>query len=103
MAKKIDTSELLEKQFISNNYGEFTVLEYLGKETDYMYKIVFTETSNEETVTRKSIIALSCVDKKKKDSAFDILKEIRSLDPNSDKGMFLIACLVRGGVYSEGE
>jgi len=43
------------------------------------------------------------VDKKKKDSAFDILKEIRSLDPNSDKGMFLIACLVRGGVYSEGE
>lgn len=43
------------------------------------------------------------VDKKKKDSAFDILKEIRSLDPNSDKGMFLIACLIRGGVYSEGE
>ena len=67
MAKKIDTSELLEKQFISNNYGEFTVLEYLGKETDYMYRIVFTETSNEETVTRKSIIALSCVDKKKKE------------------------------------
>lgn len=43
------------------------------------------------------------VDKKIKDSAFDILKEIRSLDPNSDKGMFLIACLIRGGVYSEGE
>ncbi|MEG0344293.1 MAG: type I-F CRISPR-associated protein Csy3 [Acinetobacter sp.] len=43
------------------------------------------------------------VDKGAKASAFDILKEIRSLDPNSDKGMFLIACLVRGGVYSEGE
>lgn len=43
------------------------------------------------------------VDKKIKDSAFDILKEIRNLDPNSDKGMFLIACLIRGGVYSEGE
>ncbi len=43
------------------------------------------------------------VDKKIKDSAFDILKEIRSLDPSSDKGMFLIACLIRGGVYSEGE
>lgn len=43
------------------------------------------------------------VDKTKKQSAFDILKEIRSLDPNSDKGMFLIACLIRGGVYSEGE
>lgn len=36
-------------------------------------------------------------------SAFDILKEIATLDPNSDKGMFLIACLVRGGVYSGGE
>jgi CRISPR-associated protein Csy3 len=36
-------------------------------------------------------------------SAFDILKEIDELDPNSDKGMFLIACLIRGGVYSEGE
>lgn len=43
------------------------------------------------------------VNKTKKESAFDILKEIRSLDPNSDKGMFLIACLIRGGVYSEGE
>lgn len=43
------------------------------------------------------------VDKGAKASAFDILKEIRSLDPNSDKGMFLIACLIRGGVYSEGE
>lgn len=42
-------------------------------------------------------------DKAKKESAFDILKEIRNLDPNSDKGMFLIACLIRGGVYSEGE
>ena len=43
------------------------------------------------------------VNKKNKDSAFDILKEIRNLDPNSDKGKFLIACLIRGGVYSEGE
>lgn len=41
--------------------------------------------------------------KGEKVSAFDILKEIATLDPNSDKGMFLIACLVRGGVYSEGE
>ena len=40
---------------------------------------------------------------KEKVSAFDILKEIQTLDPNSDKGMFLIACLIRGGVYSEGE
>jgi CRISPR-associated protein Csy3 len=40
---------------------------------------------------------------KDKVSAFDILKEIDELDPNSEKGMFLIACLIRGGVYSEGE
>lgn len=40
---------------------------------------------------------------KEKLSAFDILKEIRTLDLNSDKGMFLISCLIRGGVYSEGE
>ncbi len=35
-------------------------------------------------------------------SAFDILKEIDELDPNSEKGMFLIACIIRGGVFSEG-
>ncbi|EXE13012.1 CRISPR-associated family protein [Acinetobacter sp. 983759] len=40
---------------------------------------------------------------KDKVSAFDILKEIDELDPNSEKGMFLIACLIRGGVYSEGK
>lgn len=43
------------------------------------------------------------VDKNHKVSAFDILKEVDELDPNSDKGMFLIACLIRGGVYSEGK
>lgn len=40
---------------------------------------------------------------KEKVSGFDILKEIRTLDPDSEKGMFMIACLIRGGVYSEGE
>ena len=40
---------------------------------------------------------------KEKMSAVDILKEIDDLDPNSEKGMFLIACLIRGGVYSEGD
>lgn len=40
---------------------------------------------------------------KEKVSAFDILKEIDELDPNSEKGMFLIACLIRGGVYTEGD
>lgn len=40
---------------------------------------------------------------KEKVSAFDILKEIQTLDPNSERGMFMLACLIRGGVYSEGE
>ncbi len=40
---------------------------------------------------------------KDKVSAFDILKEVADLDPNSDKGMFLIGCIIRGGVYSEGD
>lgn len=39
----------------------------------------------------------------KKTSAFDLMKQIGSLDPNTDEGMFMLACLVRGGVYSEGE
>jgi CRISPR-associated protein Csy3 len=39
----------------------------------------------------------------KKTSAFDLMKQIGTLDPNSDDGMFMLACLVRGGVYSEGE
>ncbi len=39
----------------------------------------------------------------KKASAFDILKEIAELDPNSNDGKFIIGCLIRGGVYSEGE
>ncbi|RYY78284.1 MAG: type I-F CRISPR-associated protein Csy3 [Moraxellaceae bacterium] len=40
---------------------------------------------------------------KDKASAFDIMKKIAELDPTSDDGMFLLACIIRGGVYSEGE
>lgn len=39
----------------------------------------------------------------KKSSAFELMKNIGNLDPNSDDGKFMIAALVRGGVYSEGE
>lgn len=39
----------------------------------------------------------------KKTSAFDLMKHIGALDPNSADGMFMLACLVRGGVYSEGD
>lgn len=39
----------------------------------------------------------------KDSSAFEILKEIDTLDPNSEKGMFFIACLIRGGVYTAGD
>jgi CRISPR-associated protein Csy3 len=34
-------------------------------------------------------------------SAFSLAKQLNTLDPDSDNGMFMIACLVRGGVYSE--
>ena len=40
---------------------------------------------------------------KDKVSAFEILQEVDELDPNSEKGMFLIACLIRGGVYTKGK
>lgn len=32
-------------------------------------------------------------------SAFTILGHIGEVDPNTDEGMFMIACLIRGGVY----
>lgn len=38
----------------------------------------------------------------KKTSAFDILLQVETLDPLSDDGQFLLACIVRGGVYSGG-
>lgn len=40
---------------------------------------------------------------KDKASAFDLMKKLAELDPNSDDGKFLLACIIRGGVYSEGE
>lgn len=36
----------------------------------------------------------------KESSAFHSLLRISSIDPNSEEGMFLLACLIRGGVYS---
>lgn len=35
-------------------------------------------------------------------SAFSLAKQLNALDPNSPDGMFMIASLIRGGVYSEG-
>lgn len=35
----------------------------------------------------------------KEHSAFTILGHIGEVDPNTDEGMFMIACLIRGGVY----
>ncbi len=39
---------------------------------------------------------------KKKSSAFDIIKQLNITDPASPEGLFFIACLVRGGVFSAG-
>lgn len=41
--------------------------------------------------------------KDKKASSFDMAKRLNKIDPESNDGMFMIACLIRGGVYSEGE
>lgn len=38
----------------------------------------------------------------KKVSAFDLVKRLNQLDPDTPEGMFVMACLIRGGVYSEG-
>ena len=34
-------------------------------------------------------------------SAFDLVRRLNQIDPVTDEGMFLTACLIRGGVYSE--
>ena len=68
MAKQIDEQELVNTKHISNSFGEFTVLECIGKiKTQYCYKIQFTTTGNIETTTRKSILDKTCVDKKEKE------------------------------------
>ena len=36
----------------------------------------------------------------KESSAFDLFLNFDKLDPNTDDGMFVLACLIRGGVYS---
>jgi len=41
--------------------------------------------------------------RQKKSSSFELLKSLNELDPNSPDGMFVIACLIRGGVYSVGD
>jgi CRISPR-associated protein Csy3 len=40
---------------------------------------------------------------KGKTSAFDLAKRLNTLDPRTPEGMFMTACLIRGGVYSDGE
>lgn len=40
----------------------------------------------------------------KEHSSFTILGHVGEVDPNTDEGMFMIACLIRGGVYgNDGE
>lgn len=41
--------------------------------------------------------------REKGDTSFKIMLSINTLDPDSDDGKFLLACLVRGGVYSESD
>lgn len=39
----------------------------------------------------------------KKNSSFELLKSLNEIDPSSADGMFVTACLIRGGVYSVGD
>lgn len=39
----------------------------------------------------------------RKISAFEFAKRLNTLDPTSDDGLFMLACLLRGGVFSEGQ
>lgn len=36
-------------------------------------------------------------------SAFDLVRKLNHVDPATAEGMFLTACLIRGGVYSQGD
>lgn len=36
-------------------------------------------------------------------SAFDLVRRLNQVDPATAEGMFLTACLIRGGVYSQGD
>ncbi len=38
-----------------------------------------------------------------KNSAFEFARRLNTLDPSSDEGMFMIASLIRGGVFSAGK
>ncbi len=38
-----------------------------------------------------------------KDSAFALAKQLDTLDPSTNDGLFMIACLLRGGLLAEGE
>lgn len=41
--------------------------------------------------------------KEKKSSGFDYMLRVAEMDPNSSEGMFLLACIIRGGVFSGSE
>ena len=79
MAKQIDEQELVNTKHISNSFGEFTVLECIGKiKTQYCYNIQFTTTGNIEITTRKSILDKTCVDKKEKEKIIKANKAKRT-------------------------
>lgn len=48
-------------------------------------------------------LADDCFYREKEDTAFAIIKRLNEVDVNSPDGMFMIASLIRGGVYSESE
>ncbi len=48
-------------------------------------------------------LADDCFYRDKKDSSFTYARTLNTIEPDSDAGMFMIASLIRGGIYSESE
>lgn len=76
--KKIDVNDIINNIITTNKYGDIIVVEYVEKnDKDYIYKIKFLNTHNEQLVTRSSIKRKSCVDEK--------LKEINKKNKKTEK------------------
>lgn len=87
---KIDYNDIVGQIFTSNNYGEYKVLNYLGKiEKKHEYEIIFINTNNKVIVSRDSIKRNSCVDEIKKENDKKLRKQKEQEDRkrlNSIKG-----------------
>lgn len=65
--KRIDVNDIVNTIVKTNKYGNIKILDFVEKnDKDYIYKVLFIDTNNEQLVTRSSIKRNSCVDEKLK-------------------------------------